>query len=836
VLARKYDERNEDVKKAFEKTPYLNSSLFEPTDIEQVTLFISNLKDDKTIPIFSQTVLKDQQGKKRTGNISTLQYLFEFLDAYDFGAEGGEEIQEDNKTLINASVLGLIFEKINGYKDGSFFTPGFITMYMCRETIRKAVVQKFNETKKWNCTTLEELYDKIEDRKEANKIVNSIKICDPAVGSGHFLVSALNEMIAVKNDLKILQDRDGKRLKEYQVEVVNDELIVTDEEGELFEYNPSNKESQRIKETLFHEKQTIIENCLFGVDINSNSVKICRLRLWIELLKNAYYKNATELETLPNIDINIKCGNSLVSRFAIDADLKQALKKSKWTIDSYRIAVDTYRNAESKEQKREMERLIADIKSDFRSEISLNDPKVKKLRKLSGELFQMTNQQQLFEMSKKEKADWNKKVQQLSAETKKLETEIEAIKANKIFENAFEWRFEFPEVLNVDGDFVGFDVVIGNPPYGVKLDNATINILKSNYPTGNSGILHDSYISFIVLGLCLGTSDSILSYIIPNTWRLINIASDFRKDSLSKFGLYKIDTYLNPVFDEAVVDCDIVFYDKKINQTISLNINDAEKILKSNQISVATLVYQNVINSHLTDKQYNLIQKLRTDTEQLKNIMSIKNGVKPYEVGKGNPKQTKVTLSEKPFTKNTKVDDTFVPLIGGSDFHRYTLKWNNNNYISYGPWLAAPRDAEIFEKDEKIIVRQTSDKLVATIIEKGFVMRNNTHILLSDKPNYKLKFILALLNSKLFDFIYWTINPEKGEALAEVKAMHLDQLPIKMADTKMQEKIEIIVDQILTKKSKDNATDTSDLESQIDQLVYQLYNLTEEEIKIVEGK
>ncbi|HRP39617.1 MAG TPA: hypothetical protein PLM55_08040, partial [Chitinophagales bacterium] len=296
VLARKYDARNEDVKKAFEKTPYLNSSLFEPTDIEQVTLFISNLKDEKTIPIFSQTVLKDQQGKKRTGNISTLQYLFEFLDAYDFGAEGGEEIQEDNKTLINASVLGLIFEKINGYKDGSFFTPGFITMYMCRETIRKAVVQKFNESKKWNCTTLEELYDKIEDRKEANNIVNSIKICDPAVGSGHFLVSALNEMIAVKNDLKILQDRDGKRLKEYQVEVVNDELIVTDEEGELFEYNPSNKESQRIQETLFHEKQTIIENCLFGVDINSNSVKICRLRLWIELLKNAYYISSPPLK------------------------------------------------------------------------------------------------------------------------------------------------------------------------------------------------------------------------------------------------------------------------------------------------------------------------------------------------------------------------------------------------------------------------------------------------------------------------------------------------------------------------------------------------------------
>jgi adenine-specific DNA-methyltransferase len=836
VLARKYDERNEDVIKIFQKVPYLNSSLFEPTDLEQVTLFISNLKDDKTIPVIASTVLKDEQGKKRTGSLNALEYLFAFLDAYDFGAEGGEDIQEENKTLINASVLGLIFEKINGYKDGSFFTPGFITMYMCRETIRKAVVQKFNDIKKWNCNSITELYDKIEDRNEANTIVNSIKICDPAVGSGHFLVSALNEIIAVKNDLKILQDRDGKRLKEYLVEVVNDELVVTDEEGELFEYNPSNKESQRIQETLFHEKQTIIENCLFGVDINTNSVKICRLRLWIELLKNAYYKNATELETLPNIDINIKCGNSLVSRFAIDADLKQALKKSKWSIDSYRIAVDTYRNAESKEQKREMERLIADIKSDFRTEISRNDPKVKKLYNLGGELTKLTTQQSLFEMSKKEKADWNKKVQQLTDETKKLEAEIEEIKANKIFENAFEWRFEFPEVLNDDGDFVGFDVVIGNPPYGIKLDNATIDILKSNYPSGNSGILQDSYISFIVLGLCLGTPESILSYIIPNTWRLINIAYDFRKDSLNKFGLYKIDTFLNPVFDEAVVDCDIVFYDKNDNQKISLNINDADKQITSNQISVATLLSQNIINSHLTENQYNLIQKLNSDTEQLKNIVTIKNGVKPYEVGKGNPKQTKVTLSEKPFTKSTKVDDTFVPLIGGSDFHRYTLKWNKDNYISYGPWLAAPRDAEIFDKDEKIIVRQTSDKLIATIIQKGFVMRNNTHILLSDKPDYKLKYILALLNSKLFDFIYWTINPEKGEALAEVKAMHLDQLPIKLADYTIQDQMETLVDHILTKKTQDQSADTTDIEKQIDKLVYKLYDLTEEEIKIIEGE
>jgi len=320
VLARKPEDRNDHVREMFAKVPYLNSSLFEPAEIEHNCFFISQLKETQ-LPVISSTVLKNKTGKKISGELDTLEYVFEFLDAYDFASEGSEEIQEDNKTLINASVLGLIFEKINGYKDGSFFTPGFITMYMCHETIRRAVVQKFNDVKKWNCRNINDLYDKIEDRKEANNIINSLKICDPAVGSGHFLVSALNEIIAIKNDLKILSDRDGKRLKEYSVEVVSDELIVTDEDGKIFEYNPRNKESQRIQETLFHEKQTIIENCLFGVDINPNSVKICRLRLWIELLKNAYYTESskyTELETRLLVPVGTNVAPDLLVKLAYD--------------------------------------------------------------------------------------------------------------------------------------------------------------------------------------------------------------------------------------------------------------------------------------------------------------------------------------------------------------------------------------------------------------------------------------------------------------------------------------------------------------------------------------
>jgi hypothetical protein len=208
VLAVRVNERSPSVQAKFGNIPYLNSSLFEESDLERATIRINELKNRHDLPLYGATVLKGGSGKRLTGNKNTLTYLFEFLDAYDFSTEGSAEIQEQNKTIINASVLGLIFEKINGYKDGSFFTPGFITMYICRETIRRAVLRKFNDKYGWACSDITELYNRIDPGKlkEANETVNSLKICDPAVGSGHFLVSALNEIIAVKSDLGILAD------------------------------------------------------------------------------------------------------------------------------------------------------------------------------------------------------------------------------------------------------------------------------------------------------------------------------------------------------------------------------------------------------------------------------------------------------------------------------------------------------------------------------------------------------------------------------------------------------------------------------------------------------
>ena len=597
VLAVKENERVEHIREKYKRIPYLNSSLFEPNELEHKTIKISGLDDEYTLLIIGSTVLKDNSGKKKQGNINTLHYLMEFLDAYDFSSEGAEDISEENKTLINASVLGLIFEKINGYKDGSFFTPGFITMYMCRETIRRAVVQKFNDAEGWKCENLGDLYNKIDDLKEANNIINSLKICDPAVGSGHFLVSALNEIIAIKSELKVFIDSSGRRLKNYNVEVINDELVITDEDGEFFEYHPKNPESQRIQETLFHEKQTIIENCLFGVDINQNSVKICRLRLWIELLKNAYYlleSGFTELETLPNIDINIKCGNSLISRYPLDADIKSALAKSKWTIDSYRIAVMSYINAENKEEKTAMRKLINEIKSDFESEVSKSDKRFLKLNKLKGELLNLTGQQNLFELEGRQKVDWEKKVKKTTDEIYKLESELEEIRNNKIYENAFEWRFEFPEVLNDDGDFVGFDVVIGNPPY-IRQENIELKFktfYSRNY-TEIGSTTSDIYVYFFGKALEILASNGVLGFITLNKWLKTQYGKNLRKRLRVLNVIRIIDFFELPVFEEASTDSAITILKKEKKDTFteyigikSLQNIDLYKTIKDNVLIV----------------------------------------------------------------------------------------------------------------------------------------------------------------------------------------------------------------------------------------------------------
>jgi adenine-specific DNA-methyltransferase len=868
VLAKKNEERNSDVKTAFEKVPYLNSSLFEPTDLEHQTVFISNLADNKTIPVLSTTVLKDAQGKKLSGNLSTLQYLFEFLDAYDFSSEGSEDIQEDNKMLINASVLGLIFEKINGYKDGSFFTPGFITMFMCRETLRKAVIQKFNEVKGWECLEFNELYNKISDKKEANAIVNAIKICDPAVGSGHFLVSALNELISVKSDLGILQDKDGKLLRDYDIHVENDELIITDSDGKLFEYNPKSKESQRVQETLFHEKETIIENCLFGVDINPNSVKICRLRLWVELLKNTYYKTVNELETLPNIDINIKNGNSLINRFALDSDLKIALKKSNISTQDYKTAVADYRNAESKEQKRTLEMLIDSIKSGFHTEISRNSKEVRDLLKFRAEYYTKYESEQLFETALTKAQQKDKK--ELEVKIQKLESFIDEVQNNKIYENAFEWRFEFPEVLNDEGDFIGFDAIIGNPPY-IQLQKMGADseaLGKIGYETYER--TGDIYSLFYELGHRILKTQGLLSFITSNKWMRAAYG-----ESLRRFFVEKTDPQIlidfagAQIFDTATVDTNILMYAKDKNRQQTLVCDIKEKMLinlsdyfrQNANLTVFSGAESWVVLSHVEKQIKHKIEKIGIPLKNLdiKINYGIKTGFNDAFIIDGDKRKEFIE-------QDSKNDEIIRPILRGRDIKKYAYNFadlwlinvhngikekgikpiNINDY----PLIKEHLDQFYIQLEKRTDKGETpynlrncaymedfyKQKIVwgnlnlgasYTIADEGMFINAPSPILVPAD-----KFILAILNSKLADYFIRSLGVTRNGGYFEYKPMFVEQLPIPLVSNSTRDSIISLVEKRL--EAKTGNLENSKIDELLNQKIYEMYELTAQEIEFIE--
>lgn len=865
VLAKQQNERSENNKKLFAKIPYLNSSLFDPQSeaLEKSCFAISALNYNRTLTIDTKTVLKDRAGKKLTGEKNTLEYLFEFLNAYNFASDSSDGIQEDSKTIINAAVLGLIFEKINGYKDGSFYTPSFITMYMCRETIRLAVVEKFNKTKSWNCLSFDELYNKIEDCNEANNLINSITICDPAVGSGHFLVSALNEIISIKSELKLLQDRNGKRLKEYQVEIINDELIITDEDGDLFAYNPTNNESQRVQEALFHEKQAIIENCLFGVDINPNSVKICRLRLWIELLKNTYYKNKEnhELETLPNIDINIKCGNSLISRNELHENLAPILENLKHdgnnqpiTVDYYRRAVLAYKQAKTKDEKGKLEKLINKIKQAF-----------------SIGLYQAS----LFD------EDSNKK----------LEMEVFYNK-----QNAFEWRFEFPEVLAENGDFIGFDVVIGNPPYIKEYEGKHIFDGLRNNPVYQGKM--DIWYMFAVNSMKLMNNSGYLNFIATNNWVTNSGASKMRNYMLqnSKF-IELIDFGAYMIFDSASVQTMIMLFQNKIESKYSFNyigmaakipsLNDALLLIQKNDsINIKSLTPEinvdSLLNKPLTfnnDLDDTLLVKILSKSNFSLNNTEVAQGIVfpqdvlnrkavdilggNFQIGDGvfslsNNEKNSLNLSddELQFIKPYFTSDKLHHFYGSSENNRWLIytasNFNQANSLDNYPTLKChldkfspvitsdnkpyglhrARKEEFFIGEKIIVLRKCANRPIFTYTDFDCYVSATFYVIKTNRTSQK--YLTGLLNSKLITF--WLRNKGKMQGNNfQLDKEPLLNIPLINPEISKQDEIVNLVNQILDIKKMNLNDDTSELEQQIDSLIYKLYGLTPEEIVIIES-
>ncbi len=341
--------------KGFEKIPYLNSSLFEITEPEKRVHIGS-------VPNFE---FKDKP---------YLSQLLDFLNRYDYSGEEGEKTD----ILINASVLGLIFEKINGYKEGSYYTPSQVTEFIAHETIRRRILDMVNNYLESNGyakqKSIEDLKDMLKRKaddsaflKKISSIISSIKIADPAVGSGHFLVSALNELLLLRAEFGLLYLNNEFYCLRLKYDKYGEIRAYDKDEKEVFYQRINNGFSNKdVWMGLFNLKKEIIENQLFGVDINSNSILICRLRLWIELLKNAYYIDdyGKKLEVLPNIDTNIKKGDSLINSIEFKGEGKKVYYLNS-KIREYKRLVWEYYNAPSKEAKRELDKKIVEIKNEI---------------------------------------------------------------------------------------------------------------------------------------------------------------------------------------------------------------------------------------------------------------------------------------------------------------------------------------------------------------------------------------------------------------------------------------------------------------------------------------
>ncbi|QQW71113.1 DUF7149 domain-containing protein [Helicobacter pylori] len=847
VLAKKNSERSKEIKedKILQKIPYLNSSLFDKTPLELEGHEIK-LLDNKKLEIYKNSVLKKHKDYQKQKDLPFLEYFFAFLRLYKFTTTP-EDIKDNKDTsescLINPSVLGLVFEKLNGYKEGSFYTPSFITSYMCKESITSIVRDKFNAIYQWDCENLEALRGKIdrnfsnEKAKEYLQLLLTLRICDPAVGSGHFLVSALNEMVLIAYELGLIAS-----LYRHDLKLENDEIIIHSKQtGEIFNYTKTHNENDphhQIQKELFELKKSIIENCLFGVDINPNSCEITKLRLWIELLKYSYYifeegKNTNALETLPNIDINIKCANSLISRFNLNDDLKK-IPNIKQKIQEYKDLVAQYKdpNPLYPLNKQDLINKIQDLKNTF--SLTLKDPKTKaELEKAIEKHIKKYNffaldDKSLLDgldyfipslfgtpkLSPKEEEEAFASYGRIRALRKKLD---DALSGGE-YHNAFEWRFEFPEVLNDEGDFSGFDCIIGNPPYiNTRELSKNNSITKEKYRQIYREVSgsYDIFILFILMGLRLQKVSN-FAWIIPNKFTSTEYGRPIFEKLKSENKIKSIvDVSYIKTFESASVYPILLI--GKNNSVYSEYYIESQDDLSDNNLKERTLSIANL--RFITMAQYGLkFQSGTTGFEAQKIFSYIKSGYQQDSI---------------PFAVSGSVDK-YVCDISRVPYMRKRFKYP---HISVKVPVAKTKID--FWINEKIVIAGMT-KIIEAYYTKTPLALGVGIYAIYDFCGINPLLILGVLNSS---FMSWYARENfkdkhmSGGYLGLNKG-NLEKLPmfeLTKSNKPTADKIIALVDKILQAKEKDPKANTQRLEKEIDALVYQLYNLTDEEIKIIEN-
>ncbi|WP_154498813.1 class I SAM-dependent DNA methyltransferase [Helicobacter pylori] len=929
VLAKKNNERLKEIKedKILGKIPYLNSSLFDKTPLELKGYEI-RLLNNESLEVYPKSILKKDKDYQEK-DFSLLEYLFIFLHAYDFTTTP-KDIKDNKNTsesrLINPSVLGLVFEKLNGYKEGSFYTPSFITSYMCSESITPIVLDKFNAIYKWDCKDIKALRGKIDrdfsdqKAKEYLQLLLALRICDPAVGSGHFLVSALNEMVWIAFKLGLIAS-----LYRYSLRLENDEIIIQHTQtGEIFNYKKPHSENDphhHIQKELFELKKSIIENCLFGVDINSNSCEITKLRLWIELLKYSYYifeegKNTNALETLPNIDINIKCGNSLIFNFPLNSKLTigQTLefsKNLKAEIKEYKNSVMFYK--EGLGEKAKILQNIAKLKS-LIINYFIEQHQAKRHLKESLKAFISEYGDGIFDIStafgmemlkiarhkdnnykfvptltKKQPSPIGVEANKLLIKIKECYETLENLKNSK----TLEWRFEFPEVLDDEGDFLGFDCIIGNPPYIRQEHIKPIKPLLQKQYQNFYNSTADIYTYFFALSYRLLKDKGFNAFITSNKYARAKYGAKLREWLLKKTTIVSyMELNALKVFESAAVDTSIMSFikqdppkesDFKYYEPTPDDKNDLKSArslsMRQNALSTESFIFADATLLDLRDKMESVGTPLKDWDIQIN--YGIKTGCNEAFIIT-TEKREEILNACKTQEERKRTEVLIKPILRGKDIKRYSYEWagewvinTHNGYTSNLKFKIPPIDIEKypatkahldshwdtiatrsdqgdtpyhlrncayledFEKEKIVygeIVQEPRFYLDNGECELGYFYAEATSFILTGEH---LRYLLGMLHSKLITFAFKTFyaGGRLGESGYRYKKAFIERLPIPQITPQNQKLADKITDgakAILEAKEKDPKANTQKLEKEIDALVYQLYNLTDEEIKIIE--
>jgi hypothetical protein B2_16718 len=792
--------------------PFLNGGLFDCLDEKDKDLYYDSFTDRKDVSkylivpdylFFGEEVgknidLSEWYGDKKKKKVSA-RGIIDILKRYNFTVE--ENTPFDQEVSLDPELLGKVFENLLASynpetqttarkQTGSFYTPREIVQYMVNESLVAHLKRTVGEELEPQFRRLLQYSDypvELSDtqRKSIMQSLYNCKILDPACGSGAFPMGILQQMVHILNRI----DEGNDMWREMMLSKAIDETseayrTASSDEREEMKADIYRSFDENINRPDYARKLYLIENCIYGVDIQPIAIQISKLRFFISLVVDQKTNNNPAdnfgIRPLPNLEAKFVAANTLIGLDKKNASLfdSDAIKAKEKELKTAKHKIFGAKTVKTKRKYRQ-------IVNDLRLEIA-------NMLKDCGAVGNIEAQQL---------ASWDMFNQNTSS---------------PFFDP--EWMF---------GVKNGFDIVIANPPYGANISKmkkyVEKNYLHQNYQ-------YDSYMLFIERGIGL-TSNSIITYIIPNTW-LTNITSkNIRKFIFENTTINKIVHFKDYVFG-AIVDTEIVCIKTSVpnNNDVRIIINsknhgfEERKCCKQeNYISTEGAP----ISLFIEDKFLPIIDKI-SNCAELSQFCKITQGTKPFQVGKGKPKQTKDIVKEKPYV-STSYTDGFRPLLRGSLMDRYEIRWENNYYIKYGIWLAEPRESANYDADEKIVIRQTGDSIIATIDNKQFVVRDNLYTCLPLKSTVDLYTILGILNSELINWFYKkVINPEEGEALAQVKKAHLNKIPIASINNI---KLSQFVKKVIADKSEHK--NCCMLLKEIDAIVYHLYGLTYNEVLIV---